>query len=131
MTKTTGSVFSLARWFQAPEDISGADAPIGPDGMDARERILSDLYRRARKVAVKTSDIDGKVTTLVVTDVGAAMIEVGGDVPEGMVVFDYVENARWGRKRFWMNASSVKTLGDHLRTLPRADFDALFVGAES
>lgn len=120
----TGNVFSLARWFQAPVNANGADEEIGEDGMDTRERILSDLYR-ATAIAIHD---DG--TVLAITPNGAAMIEKKDVDGCALVVFEYVRNDRWGKTQFWMNASSVKGLGDYLRSLPRRPFDALFVGAE-
>lgn len=113
------TAFTLARWFQAPIDASGADEAIDEDGMDTRERILNDLHRAT---AVGEHD-DG--TLLAVTPTGAAMIWPEAD---GLVVFDYVRSDCWGRTRFWMNASSVTRLLEHLRTVPREPFDYLFTG---
>lgn len=111
-----GNAFSLARWFNIPADASG------PYDDEVREEILSDLYANAKAVGV----LEGK--TFVQTEKGAAIIEPHADYPE-VVVFDYVENRRWRRVSFWMNASSVSDLGEVLRSVPRRPFDELFVGA--
>jgi hypothetical protein len=108
------SAFDLARWFTIPEDASGA----GDDFI--REDILGDLYANARAVGIHEG------TVLVETERGMAMIERD---PRDIVVFDYVENDRWRRVRFWMNASSVRDLGERLRALPRRPFDEMFTGA--
>lgn len=112
-----GSAFALARWFQ-PERYANR-----PEDDFVREEILGDLYA-ATTVAVHT---DG--TTLVRTPNGAAMVEAYDDRGAPLVRFDYVRHDRWERTAFDMNASSVRHLGDHLRTLPRVPFDELFVGA--
>jgi hypothetical protein len=55
---------------------------------------------------------------------------VRDEILNDLVEFDYVSSERWERTAFWMNESSVRDLGEALRAKPRADFDAIFVGAE-
>lgn len=112
----TGSAFALARWF------GGEQYANGPQDDFTRERLLSSLYDGTHVAC--SGD-----TVLVKTPLGACMIEVERHGAGKLVHFDFVNDTTWERIRFWMNASSVEDLGAHLRTLPRADFDALFVGA--
>jgi hypothetical protein len=117
-TTLVGSAFALARWFQ-PERFANR-----PEDDYVRDEILNDLYD-AEAVAVRGD------TVLVRTAKGACMIEkrdVG--CKSALVDFDYVSSERWERTAFWMNESSVRDLGEALRSKPRADFDAIFVGAE-
>jgi hypothetical protein len=115
--------FKLARWFTQADYVNGPEDGMDETGMTARERILADLYH-AERVAVHGD------TVLVKTPNGACMIE--RETVEGceLVTFDYVEDARWTHTAFWMNASSVTGLGDHLRTVPRAEFNDLFFGPQ-
>jgi hypothetical protein len=114
----TGSAFALARWFQ-PERYADR-----PEDDFVREEILSEVYN-AEACAVH----DG--TVLVRTPSGACCIEKIDADGSPLVTFDYVSNTNWTRTKFWMNASSVRDLGDRLRAVPRASFDALFVGSQS
>lgn len=111
-----GSAFSLARWFQMERYANR------PEDDFVREEILTEVYQ-AERVAVS-----GK-TVLVKTPNGACMIERRDVDGSPLVFFDYVENARWTRTNFWMNASSVRDLGERLRSVPTGDFNALFIGA--
>lgn len=116
-TSVQGSVFALARWFQ-PERFANR-----PEDDFVRDEILNDLYD-AEAVAVCGD------TVLVRTAKGACMIEKrDAGCRSALVNFDYVSNERWERTSFWMNESSVRDLGETLRSKPRADFDAIFVGA--
>jgi hypothetical protein len=114
-TKTlTGSVFALARWFDIPVEASG------PYDDEKREEILGDVYD-ATVVGVSGNKVIAR------TPLGACIMEA---TENGQLVeFDHAHDGLWKRTRFWMNASSVRHLGDHLRTLPRRPFDELFVGA--
>lgn len=115
-----GSAFALARWFQPAHPVNGSADD------EERERILNEVSN-ATHVALRKTDT-GETEVLVKTPGGACMIETA-DSPAALVMFDFVEDTNWRRTKFWMNASSVATLGDKLREVPRADFNDLFFGA--
>ena|ERR1017187_7760737 len=106
--------FTLARWFTPATEANA------PEDDFVREDILS-AVAQATIVAVS-----GK-TTMVKTPKGIVAIEAKSVQGCPIVDFDFVEDGRWNHIRFWMNASSVKSLGDILRTKPRGNFDDLFV----
>lgn len=114
-TTLNGRVFDLARWFDIPIDANSEDHP-------AREEILGAVWQ-----ATAVGVAGGRV--IVKTPLGACIMERAEIQGCPVVMFDHVCDDRWTRTRFWMNASSVKELGERLRQLPRAPFDALFVGA--
>jgi hypothetical protein len=107
--------FSLARWFDSPHDASG------PQDDAARERVLDDVMH-ATLVAVNGDEV------LVRTPTGACHIEVVEQQGVDLVMFDHVEDGRWNRVRFWMNASSVVDVGRALRAAPRIDWMSIMTG---
>lgn len=108
--------FTLARWFQMERYANR------PEDDFVRDEILNDLYA-AEAVAVSGDSL------LVRTPNGACFVERKTVDGAPLVMFDYVWNERWERTNFWMNASSVEHLGEHLLAVPRADFDSIFAGA--
>lgn len=111
-----GSAFALARWFQSSRYVNR------PEDDFVREEVLAEVWN-AEAVGIAE---DG--TVFVRTPHGACAIE---KITEAQIVnFDYVENDRWTRTTFWMNASSVRSLGERLRSVPRESADAIFLGQE-
>ena len=114
------NTFALSQWFLRPDEANG------PGDDCVRESILSDVYQFSvfgifgGKVAVRTPN-------------GRALIEarkVGGSP---IVEFDYVPNGQARRIVFWMNADSVKDLGDRLRKARKTgreiSFETILYGA--
>jgi hypothetical protein len=108
-------VMSLAQWYQMP---TRADEPH--QGL-VREGILQEAYAftafgvAENRVLLRTPS--GRVL--------CETVEVDGCK---LVWFDYVPDGRWTRTRFWMNASSVASLGNMLRQKrdKRQTFDSIF-----
>ena len=109
-----GQAFSLARWFDEVHNASG------PEEEGEREAVLEDVYAA---VAVA---VEGKCM-LAKTPKGAVMLT--REEGEGLVWFDAVSDERWERVRFWMNATSVSDLCEHLGHLPQVAFEEIFMGA--
>jgi hypothetical protein len=112
----SGSAFALTRWFDEAKDASG------PEDDAIRESILNDCYE-ATAVAYQ-----GEVV-LVKTPKGAVMLTAENRGAAHLIWFDAVEDERWTRTRFWMNARSVSGLGEWLEKRPRASFGEIFLGA--
>lgn len=110
--------FTLARWFTNPVQANG------PASKFTREDVLHEVYK-ADKIGVRDGVVIARCPK------GVAIIETTVVQGAKLVEFDYVEDNRWARTTFWMNASSVKDLGNILRGLPRASFDDLFVYGET
>lgn len=111
--------FTLARWFGGQTDVSGADDDT------FREAVLGQVHQ-----AEAYAEHDG--TAIVKTPDGVCMIEYDETYgkrgqPGCLVIFDYVEDQRWVRYRFWMNESSVADLMEDAKALQRADFEELFI----
>lgn len=100
----------------SPWDVVGQGRSLsGPEDEFLREDILDDVSK-ATACAVR----DGQVIAR--TPRGACVIrkEAIGGWP--VVVFDHVElieTGPFGRRTFWMNASSAAPIGERLRGLPR------------
>jgi hypothetical protein len=112
-----GDAFTLARWFDEAQDASG------PRDDEVREAVLSDVY--AALVVAQAEDV-----VLAKTPKGAVMMTQEDIEGVKLVWFDAVEDERWRRVRFWMNASSVRDLSKHLKTLPQVAFESIFLGAQ-
>lgn len=108
--------FTLARWFAGSSDI------IGPEHKFRREELLNEVHS-ADAVGVAG---DGK-TVAARCPSGVCIMERATIKGCPVVVFDFAQDGRWARERFFMNASSVEGLGRELRQLPRVPFDRLFV----
>jgi hypothetical protein len=115
----TGSTHALAVWF-------GLATPIHPctgsDGEATRDRILASVYAfRAFGVSGRTVIIDGPK--------GRTLIERKMAKGCPVVVFTHNDRGTWKLSTFWMNASSVRDLGDLLRASPakRIDFMTLYI----
>lgn len=107
------NAYALARWFDIPRDASGPCDDL------TRELVLDDVMH-ATAVAVSGDDV------LARTPLGACMMRTNDDDTCPLVFFDHVRNDRWTRVTFWMNASSVRDIGNALRLAPRASLDDLF-----
>lgn len=106
--------FTLARWFQTERFANR------PEDDFVREEVLGELSQ-AEAVAKHGDELAVK------TPHGVCLIEPKEVQGSKLVVFDYVEDARWTRTNFWMNASSVDGLLAELRSVRSCGFDDLFL----
>lgn len=115
MATLTGDAFSLAQWFDIPEDASGP----------TQDFIREDVLMQVSQFVAWGQGPDGHV--IVHAPEGRCIIE--GDADHGIVWFDWVPRDRWGRTRFWMNRSSVAHLARALAVAQdrRRPFDELMV----
>lgn len=109
---------------RSPLDVV-ASGPIkfadGPADDFLREELLNDVYL-ASAVAVNADRL-----VLAKTPRGCCVMRVTSERGAEIVMFDHLAGDQ--RVSFWMNKSSVRDLGDHLRKLPRVAWSALIVEA--
>jgi hypothetical protein len=117
----SASAFELARWFQAERYANR------PEDDFVRDEVLEALYQRTECVG---HGKDGQM--LAKTDQGMCMVEFRNVDGSPLVTFDFVSDSNWTRTSFWMNASSVDDLVNHLEQFePVGDFDEMFVQGSS
>lgn len=105
----------ISRFFMKPAELNKPEDFL-------REDLLSEAFK-AQKVAVKS---DGTGVAFV-TDNWVVLADTKIVNGVKIVEFDFISRtARSLRYAFFMNASSVKSLGDLLRTLPRFDYNDIF-----
>jgi hypothetical protein len=106
--------YPLVRWFTTPLRADGPeDAPV-------REEVLSDIAQ-----ATYQGVHDNVIA--VRTPLGAAVLEATTVHGAPIVLVDHVRDDHWARVQFWMNASSLDDIYEHLQALPRLSFEQIFV----
>lgn len=114
----SGTSTLLSGWFAAPEMANGPE----------QDHIRDDILEKCFKCTAWAARGDAVIMRV---DGGVVVAQVDQPLKD-LVKFDYNQFPQIRRVQFWMNKSSVKDLGDHLRTLPllRVDFDSLFLSQE-
>ena len=113
MNSNTGSTFKLMQLFVGTRKANNADM----DGF-TREDVLSDLYVKSNLVSVKDN-----VTLVHMSDGSRVLLERR----DKLINVTYLPSYTLDVVEFWMNASSLETLGNKLRMLPRGDFDTMLI----
>jgi hypothetical protein len=101
-------------WYSRP-------VPVGRDDDAERERIL-------RSVAAAEAYAVKEKVVIVRGPAGRTLMEVQTAGGSPIVLFTHADRDATRVRHFWMNATSVTFLGDHLRSHPelRVEFDSIF-----
>jgi len=113
-------------WARPVKDVSGSD----PADENARLNALTEVTKFEHFATLTTGP---EKHVFVKTPTGRCLITVSS-APEamGVVVFDFLPSKDNTRNRFWMNSSSVSSIGVKLRESrdKQVDWDSLFLEAD-